>query len=195
MKKKIFPRLALALMGCQLLLMFASWLYSAAIPTSGVHSLLSGEGLRWFMGHYAYVLSTPLLIWLLLLGIAYGAFMHSGLLRRRFNGYRERRALWISLAFLACYVAFVLLCTIVPHAVLLSASGNLWPSPFSHSLMPVIAFGITAFSVVYGIIAGCYKTLADVYDSLLYGIREFAPLLLFYVLLTQFYYSICFVLP
>ncbi len=192
----LLPRLALFLMACQLLLMFASWLYSAAIPASGVHSLLSGEGLRWFMGHFAHVLATPVLVWLVLLAMAYGTLVRSGiLLPTRYNGYRERRALWIAMALLAVYVIFILLCTVVPHAVLLSASGQLWPSPFSHSLVPVIAFGIMAVSMVYGTVAGTLQGLADVYDSLLYGIRQAAPLFLFYVLLTQFYYSLCFVLP
>ncbi len=188
--------MALVLVLCQLLLILASWLYSAAFPESGVHSLLSGEGIRWFLGRFAHVLATPLLVWIILLSMAYGALTQSGLLSaKRFTGYRERRALIISAAFLVVYVLVLLLWTVIPRAVLLSATGALWPSPFSNALVPVIAFGIMASSVIYGTIAGNFHTLQDVYDSLLCGIRQSAPLLLFYVLLIQFYYSCCFVLP
>ena len=44
---------ALALVLAQLLLMLGSWLWSAALPLSGVRSMLSGEGIRWFLGHFA----------------------------------------------------------------------------------------------------------------------------------------------
>ncbi len=194
--KSLLPRLALLLVLCQLLLILGSWLYGAAFPDSGVHSLLTGEGIRWFLGRFAHVLATPLLVWIVLLSMSYGVFSQSGLLRtKRFTGYRERRALAISAGFLVVYVLVLLLWTLIPRAVLLSATGALWPSPFSNAMVPVIAFGITASSTLYGTIAGNFHSLQDVYDSLLYGIRQASPLLLFYVLLIQFYYSCCFVLP
>jgi aminobenzoyl-glutamate transport protein len=46
----------------------------------------------------------------------------------------------------------------------------------------------------YGIIAGAFNTLADVYDAVLYGIRQGAPFLLFYVLLTELYQSLLFIM-
>lgn len=198
--RRILPYIALALAVAQLLLMLGSWLYSAAFPSSGIHSLLSGEGLRWFLGRYAAMLASPLMVWIVLLSMAVGTLRSSGLLRltgsdRQRPGYREVRALWLSLAFLVVYVGAVLLLSVTPHAVLLSAVGTLWPSPFSASLVPVIAFGLMVFASLYGIIAGTFPTLASVYESLLQGIRIAAPLLLFYVLLTQFYYSVLFVIP
>ncbi len=186
----------MALVYCQLLLMLGSWFYSAAFPDSGVHSMLSGEGIRWFLGRFAHVMATPLLVWIILLSMSYGVLVQSGLMRsKRFSGYRERRALALSIAFLVLYILVIILWTLIPHAVLLSATGEIWPSPFSNSLVPVIAFGIMVFSTLYGMIAGNYESLSDVYESLLCGIRYAAPLLLFYVLLAQCYYSLCFVLP
>ena len=193
MSRKILPRLALTLFLAQLLLVLVSWIWSAAMPMSGVHSLLSSEGIRWFLGRFAHVLATPLLVWILLLAMAWGCLHRCGL--RRPQTYREHRALWFAVAFLAVYVGVVLLLTVMPHAVLLSALGTLWPSPFSASIVPVTAFGLLAASVVYGMVAGTFQSLADVYESLIEGIRQSAPLLLFYILLTQFYYSFCFVLP
>ena len=101
----------------------------------------------------------------------------------------------MTLFLLLLCVALMALLTLIPHAVLLSVSGDLWPSPFSKSLIPSVAFIVVILSAFYGIIAGYFLTLHDVYESLLYGIREGAPWLLFYVLLIQIYESLRFILP
>lgn len=197
--KRFLPAIALSLFVAQLLIMLVSWLYSAANPTSGVHSLLSSEGLRWYMGHFADVLATPLLVYVLLLSMACGVAVKSGMLLTfagtQKGAFRERRARVITLLLLLVYIGVLLLLTSLPHAVLLSATGQLWPSPFSSSLVPVIAFGITLMSSSYGIIAGRFNSLVQLYESLLYGIRLGAPCLLFYVLLIQIYESLKFILP
>lgn len=209
-ERRVLPLAAVAIVVAQLLLVLVSWVWSAAMPASGVHSLLSSEGIRWFLGHLSHMLATPLLVWLLLLAMAWGAFRHSGLPQlfaadhddgqrspagSWLQSYRMRRAVMLTVALLLVYVVVVLLLTVVPHAVLLSATGHLWPSPFSASLVPLTAFGILLLSVVFGVVAGRYESLASVYDSLLSGIRSGAPWLLFYVLLAQFYESLCYVLP
>jgi aminobenzoyl-glutamate transport protein len=93
---------------------------------------------------------------------------------------------------LACVVVMLLL-TAIPHAILLSATGDLFPSPFSASLIPVAAFSVCASSIVYGIVAGTFQSLSDVYNALLYGIRWAAPVFLFYILVMQLYESLRFV--
>jgi aminobenzoyl-glutamate transport protein len=191
--KRILPHLAFVLVGLQLLLMLVSWLLSAAFPASQFRSLLTGEGLRWFMGSYARLVATPVLAWLLLGAMAYGCLWRSGLLHRP-SSYREHRALMISLLLMAAIVVVMLLFTVVPHAVLLSAVGGLWPSPFSDSLIPVVAFSVTLVSAVYGLVVGRFEGVADVYHAVLQGIRLCAPLLLFYVLLIQIYESLRFML-
>ena len=192
--KKYLPHIAFLLFAVQLLLMLVSWLLSAAIPTSGVRSLLSSEGLRWFLGHFSDVLGTPLLLCLLLLLMAYGCLSGCGILHFK-SSYRQRRALIITLLLFLAYTGIIVLLVMIPHAVLLSATGSLWPSPFSAAIGPMIAFGITLLSAVYGYVAGSYRQISDVYQSLLDGIRDGAPWLLFYVLLGQIYYSLLFILP
>ena len=192
--KRFLPHIALTLFVLQLLLMLVSWLLSAAFPGSGIRSLLSSEGLRWMMGHFADFLATPVLVWLLLCAIAWGSLTRSGLLQRP-TSYRERRALMMSLLLLAIIVGVMLLLTVVPHAVLLSAVGGLWPSPFSASLVPVVAFGVMLVSAFYGIVAGRLEKVPDLYEAVLHGVRQWAPLLVFYVLLMQLYESLRFVLP
>lgn len=192
--KKVLPYIVLALFGAELLLMLLSWILSAAMPMSGVRSMLSGEGIRWFLGHFAHVLATPVLVWLLLLAMAYGSIRHCGIFEDR-SSYRSRRALWLSALYIIIYIGVVLLMAVMPHAVLLSATGDLWPSPFSASLVALVAFGLLSMGVVYGVVAGTFLSFSDVYDALLYGIRQAAPLLLFYVLAAQLYYSLRFVFP
>jgi aminobenzoyl-glutamate transport protein len=192
--KKYLPHIAFLLFAAQLLLMLVSWLLAAAIPTSGVRSLLSSEGLRWFLGHFSDVLGTPALLCLLLLLMAYGCLKGCGILHFK-SSYRQSRALIITLLLLVVYVGAIVLLVAIPHAVLLSATGSLWPSPFSAAIIPLIAFGITLLSAVYGYVAGRYRQMADVYQALIDGIRDGAPCLLFYVLAGQIYYSLQFIMP
>lgn len=192
--KKYLPHIAFLLFAAQLLLMLVSWLLAAAIPTSGVRSLLSSEGLRWLLGHFSDMLGTPILLCLLLLLMAYGSLKGCGILHFK-SSYRHSRALIITFMLAVFYVGAIVLLVMMPHAVLLSATGSLWPSPFSAAIVPLLAFGITLLSAVYGYVADSYRTMSDVYQSLIDGIREGAPWLLFYVLSGQIYYSLKFILP
>ena len=194
MRNKYLPHIAFLLFAAQLLLMLVSWLLAAANPASGVRSLLSSEGLRWFLGHFSDVLGTPVLLCLLLLLMAYGSLKNCGILQFK-SSYRQSRALIITLLLFVVYVGVIVLLVMIPHAVLLSATGLLWPSPFSAAAVPLFAFGVTLLSTVYGYVAGSYRNMSDVYQSLIDGIRCGAPWLLFYVLLGQIYYSLQFILP
>jgi aminobenzoyl-glutamate transport protein len=194
--KKLLPYIALVLALAEGILMLLSWLLSAALPASGVRSMLSSEGIRWLMGHFSKILSTPLLSCLLLAAIAVGCLLRSGITQvsqmPRLS-YRSQRALWMGMAVLLACVVVMLLLTAIPHAILLSATGDLFPSPFSASLIPVAAFSVCASSIVYGIVAGTFQSLSDVYNALLYGIRWAAPVFLFYILVMQLYGSLRFV--
>ena len=192
--KRSLPYIVLTLAVGELLLVLGSWILSAALPMSGIRSMLSGEGIRFFLGHFADLLATPLLVWLLLLAMAYGVVLRSGI----FNGsrsFRTSRARLTALLFAVAYLAVVLLMTLVPHAVLLSASGTLWPSPFSASLVPLIAFGLAMVAAVYGIVAGTITSLTDIYESFVDGLRRAAVLLPICLLLVLIYESLCFIIP
>ncbi len=70
----------------------------------------------------------------------------------------------------------------MPHAALLSATGQLFPSSFSRSCIPAIAFCVMVDAVIYGILAGKLRSLDDVVAALTRGIASAAPLILLYVL-------------
>ena len=77
--------------------------------------------------------------------------------------------------------------------MLLSATGGLWPSPFSRALVPSAALGIIVLAVSYGAVTRHFTSLTDVWQSLSDGMATAAPLLVLYVLLIQLYSSLCFV--
>ena len=192
--KRSLPYIALTLAVGELLLVMGSWILSAALPMSGIRSMLSGEGIRFFLGHFADLLATPQLVWLLLLAMAYGVVLRSGVISGA-RSFRSSRARLIALLFAAAYLAVVLLMALVPHAVLLSASGTLWPSPFSASLVPLTAFGLAMVAAVYGIVAGTITSLADIYESLVDGLRRAAALLPICLLLVLICESLRFIIP
>ena len=109
--------------------------------------------------------------------------------------YRERTAFIFMLFVAVAYIIALLSVTVMPRAILLSASGNLWPSPFSVALVPILTVGICLFSIVYGIVAGSFHSVSDVFTSLSSGLAKSTPLVLLYMLAIQLYYSVCFVFP
>lgn len=181
----------------ELLLVLVSWLLSAT-ATGDVRSLLSSEGIRWFVGGFVSMLSTPWLVWLLLLSMSGGCLWQSGLLAilntpSSALNYRQRIAQRMTFAFLIIYIGVILLLTAVPHAILLSATGQLLPSPFSRAFIPIVAFGLLLLSIAYGRISGRFTSVADVLAALSFGIGRSAPLFILYVLAIQFFESLCFV--
>ena len=121
------------------LLVILSWLLSA-MRVEGIRSLLSSEGIRWFFSSFNDLIASPVLVWLLVLMCALGCLQKSRVTTifsgKKSINFRDRLALYVALAFLLIYVVIILLLTLMPHAILLSATGHLFPSAFSRSLVP-----------------------------------------------------------
>ena len=189
-------RLCVGLLVAQCVLVIVSWLLSA-MRLEGVRSMLSSEGIRWFVSGFSDILANPLLAWLLLLLIAGGSLQQSGVISL-FTGkgetsFRNRLALRVAIFFLVLYAIVICLLTLTPHAILLSVKGSLFPSAFSRSLVPIVCFGVTLFSVVYGMMSGHKKFGDEILSILTYGIRQGASLIIVYILAIQFYASLRFV--
>ena len=194
MKNRVVAYLVLTLLLLEVALVFVSWLLSASM-TASVHSLLSAEGIRWLCGHFVDILLSPVLIWILLFSMAWGCLLKSGLpqaLRSRAD-YRQRLALRVTAVFFVIYFGVVLWLTVSPHAILLSATGGLWPSPFSRAFVPFLSLGIILCSVCYGTLSRAFGSLADITNSFSDGIARFAQLLVVYVFLAQLIASTHFV--
>ena len=202
---KLIGRLALALIVALLVLVLLSWLLSATMG-QGVHSLLSAEGIRFFLGSFTDMQLQPPLVWLLLLSMSWGCLKDCGLLADYFTPASERRsvaptqappirrrqALLLMAVILVGYVALILLLSVTPHAVLLSATGGLWPSAFSRALVPLAALGLIVLSAIYGVFTRRFLSFSALCQSLYQGIAAAAPLLLLYLLFMQFYASLRF---
>ena len=187
-------RLALVLIVAQLAVVLVSWLLSATV-SEHVHTLLSGEGVRWFVGGFSRLLLHPLLSWLLLGAMAAGCVRRSGIAEcmQQHADYRQRMALSFVAVLAVVSMVAVGLLAFMPHAVLLSATGGLWPSPFSDALVPLAALVAVGLSTVYGFMTGRFGRASDVFLSLTTGLSDSAPLLLLYVLAVPLYESLCFV--
>lgn len=187
-KEKIETRIILGLVIAQAALILGSWLYSAAVPESSVRAILSDSGIRWFFGTFVANLSSPLLVWVILLDIALGACRESGLwgaaadaLHLRADG-RERSGIWAAVVIVAIEAVVVLLLILPRHAILLSATGDLFPSSFSVSIVPIIAMMLLSASVVYGLFSGAVHNYKDVIIACTVGGRNLKFILAVYVL-------------
>ena len=189
-------RVCMGLLVAECVLVIISWLLSAA-RIEGVRSMLSSEGIRWFFGGFSNIIASPLLAWLLLALIAGGSLQRSGVVNHFYSkgdvSFRNRLALRVASVFVLLYGIVICMLTLLPHAILLSVKGYLFPSAFSRSLVPIVCFGITLFSVVYGIISGNKQKGEDVLDILSYGLRQGANLIIIYIFAIQLYASLRFV--
>ena len=117
--RKYAAYFVLAMILAELALMLLSWILSAMM-VEDVRSMLSSEGMRWYLGHFSYILMSPLLIDLLLLSIAVGCLLRSKVFSRS-KTYHERLGYKVSIAMSIVYIAVVSLITLMPHSMFLSA--------------------------------------------------------------------------
>lgn len=199
MRNRLAGWLSVALITAQALLVLLSWIIAAAAPESPVHSLLSSEGIRWFYGRFTDNISSPLLVWLIVLGMGVGVVLDSGLSSAFRRGakadLRLRFARQLVMAEALLFVVVMVLLTVLPHAVLLSATGNLIPSSFSRSLLPYVALAMVVMGISFGMVTGHYRRIEEPLSGFARGLQLIAPLLLLYILAAQFWYSLCFVVP
>lgn len=198
--------IVVSLVIAQLIVVLGSWVWSAAMPESSVRSLLSSDGIRWLFGTFIANLSSSLLAWIMLLDIAAGMAVGSGMWRslrmRLCPGKKggkslypqQRSALGAALALLAIEIAVVLLLTMPRHAVLLRATGALFPSSFSVSIVPIVAFMVASASILYGLFSGSLHNYSDVVGCACHGGSRLKTLLIVYALAMELWCSVAYVL-
>lgn len=191
-------RILLVLLIAQIAVILGSWLWSAAMPESAVRSLLSESGIRWFFGTFQTNLASPLLVWIVLLGIAAGTIADSDMLTavksvpsgKAFKDANQRSGLRAAIILILAEVGVMLLLILPRQATLLSVTGRLYPSSFSESLVPFIAaMGVTS-AVVYGLFSGTLHSYKDVSACLLNGGKRLKTVLVFYVFAIELYYMV-----
>ena len=196
MLNKILAYIAFVIGILQVAVVLVSWLIAAAMPELGLHSLLSAEGVRWYFGGVLENMSSTALVCLLLLSSAFGSVWKSGLLDvfvRKLE-YQEKMGLRLALLELFISIVIMSLLSAVPHAILLSVTGDFFPSSFSRSLVPVITFVLWVMSESYVLMASnSHMYIEKVFSDLISGISWAAPLILIYLIGIQLVYSFGFV--
>lgn len=211
----IFGGVAIVLLLLQTLAVLLSWLVTAAMPDIALRSLISSEGTRWLFGQFVDNMAQPALVWLLLATMAVGAVQHSRIgdvFRRKRAGrqpqpsastidmpaaldmtWRQRAALRLVIAEVILMAIVLLLLTVTPHAVLLSVTGQLWPSSFSRAVIPLLCLGTCLLSVSYGVAAGTLPTLAAVFRALTFGVAEYRWVWPLYILAAELWFMVKFI--
>ena len=197
-KDKILSIAVVLILASQVLLFLVSWLITAASPEISVHSLLGSEGLRWFFSNFVGNVSTPPLVWIIILAMAFSAIRESMIIdtifmKRDMWSYRQRFAIKIVAAELVTFLAIIVVLAFIPHAELLSATGRLFPSPFSHSLIPTIGLALVIVAVSFGLLVGVFRSISDVINAMVKGIGKAAPLMLIYIIGAELFFSIGYV--
>ena len=204
--------IVLVLLVAQLALILLSWLVTAAFPELSMRSMLSSEGIRWFFGSFVSNQLSPLLIYFIMAVMAVGACVRSRLydaLRETLSNtrsslttssnhqhkvhYREKVGLRIALVEFIVYVIIMVLLTAIPHAILLSVTGQLFPSSFSSSLIPSLSLIIIIMSLTYGVASGTIDSVAKMHKVLVGGLEVGSRLVPTYVVGIQLYMSIRYV--
>lgn len=189
-KSRFLPSVLCLLIVCEAMLFPVSWLISTAWQESGVASLLSADGIRWFIGNYARLLASPYLVWIILAGLSIGIFKGSGLAKPR-----KGLALQVTIIMLLLQTSAIILLSFIPHAILLSSTGNLLNSSFSAGIIPMLCFVLFVCSITYGVLESEYITLRQLYAVAIHGISISAPYILLYLFAAQLYHSLIYILP
>ena len=204
--------IVLVLLVAQLALILLSWLVTAAFPELPMRSVLSSEGIRWFFGSFVSNQLSPLPIYFIMAVMAVGACVRSRLydaLRETLSNtrsslttssnhqhkvhYREKVGLRIALVEFIVYVIIMVLLTAIPHAILLSVTGQLFPSSFSSSFIPSLSLIIIIMSLTYGVASGTIDSVAKMHKVLVGGLEVGSRLVPTYVVGIQLYMSIKYV--
>lgn len=202
-KLKSLFKLNIAFITCSLLLLqimvvILSWMIKTIYPEFNGRSLLSGEGVRWFLGNFTNNVASNILVWIILIGLSWGVIRASNILqvfkRSHTLSYRERLGFRVVLIEIIIWFTVIALLSFIPHAAMLSITGQLFPSSFSKSIVPIIAFIALFSSITYGLIIGRLRKGNLIIEALSNGIKQIAPYIIIYIILIQLIYSIKFVL-
>ena len=195
--KRLCAILSITLLVLQVLIVPASWIISAVAPSSGVHSLISEGGIRWLVGQYSDNVSTSVLVYIIIAFISYNMFVNSGLLSAIISksklSMQQKFALRVMAVVLILFITALAYLTITPHAVLLSVTGNLFPSSFSDGLIPLLCFEVFILSLIYGIFGGTITSINGFWNCVTKESNSLLPVLFLYLLSIQLYHCFVFV--
>ena len=181
-----------------LVVAFFSWIGSI-YGWGEMQSLLSAEGIRWFLGHVVenYV-RCPVLGVVLVLFMGLGIGVQAGLydVLKRFCkkekqlSRKERRALSLASVALLMYVALIGASLLLPWNFLHGVTGSWLHSPFAKGLVYLLSVGVGLSGMVYGYASDTFRGLSDVVGGMSYLIARLASGLVTLFFVVQFFASL-----
>lgn len=198
--RRPFAIAMLVLLLSQVLLMLLSWMWTAAVPESQIHSLLSAAGIRWLLGSFIGNEASPLLIWIILAHMMMEASRETGLLkalghmRHHQLDAQQRSGLQAFALTIVLMVVVILLLTMPEHAILDNLSGTLFPSSFSVSFVAMLLLGGLSAAISYGVFSSSLRNMSDVFTCFLGGGHRLIPILAIYLPAMELYCSLRYVL-
>ena len=143
-------------------------------------------------------MASPLLVYIILLTLTVNVFVNSGLIELFSQNHKinmqKRFALNVVLVELCTFIVLIVLLTAIPHAVLLSVTGELFPSSFSSGLIPMLCLLVTIMSISYGLVSGSLRGFYDIWNSITTGSNYLPSVCFVYILLLQLVSSLSYVL-
>lgn len=185
----------------EVFIIFLSWMLCTVYPEIQIRSLLSDEGIRWLFGHITENVSGAIIIYIIMIGMACGAIKRSGFIEhlnrlakhKEEMDYRDKMAFIAIGAELAIYILSMALLAFTPHAILLSATGNLYPSSFSVSIIPSLCSIICLMMWTFAFFTKRMTSIYNCISSLVDGIKAFAPIIVAYIFICQLIQTLYFI--
>ena len=164
-----------------IVLVLFSWIgsvYGLMLPDGSLMpSLLSDEGVRWFVRHSMDNVSAAPFAEAVLGLLAVGALHDSGLWYALWHRsqlvQRQRHALLVSLVIMAVGVLIVLF-GVIPGGNLLGVTGHLSGGPLASGWPFLLSLIITIPCIVYGKMCGQWRTANELYAGLSSAIASYA---------------------
>lgn len=172
--------LLFVLLIAHLLLPPLAWLGSAAGFPLG--NLFSSEGVRWYYLHIQDCYRSPFMAVVFPVVLVFGAIERSGLseiIKDTISKgvlsltYRQRKACLMAGTFLLLYLAGMLLLLLGPHAILLSVTGHLYPSPFVSGILQTMSLGFVLTSLLYAVLSFHLRGWQECLSVLYWGIQRY----------------------
>ena len=163
-----------------------------------VQSLLSAEGVRWWMGNVmSNYLQTPALGVVLVLMMGLGVVVQSGLwnaMKRFFQpgtllSRKERRALMFGLGVLSVYALLIVVSILLPWNIAQGVIGGWLHSPLFKGLVYVFSLGIGLSGLVYGYASDTFLRFSDVFEAMSLLVARYASFFVMLFFLAQFFAS------
>lgn len=162
-----------------------SW-FGSIYGWEGVESVLSAEGMRWWLrSSVTGYLNSLVLGALVILSFGIGILVDTGLWRlftdamrqTRRPSRRELRGLLAAAVAAVMYLVAVLLLAFTPSGIVRSVTGSFTSSPLLAGMSFLLSLGISVVAIVYAYTVDSYSSHRDIIRGMAEGLSKFAPCL------------------